>query len=85
MFIVGVLLGGVLVGGILYSQIQNRYVMGQNNGYVQGKYEVFEFLEKNVQNDLENAKKESDKFLDLKASRLQVVEINGIKTIFLQN
>lgn len=84
MFIVGLLLGGILVGGIMYHQIQNRFIIGQNNGYLTGKYEVMEFLEKNIQNDLEDAEKLESQFMDIKASRINIIKINGIKTISLE-
>lgn len=76
-------LGGTLVGFSMFSQIENRYEIGKNQGYLTGATDVFKFIQKNVKNNESNIK-ELGYFFDLKASRISVVEINGVKTLIIK-
>jgi hypothetical protein len=77
----GVFLGFTFATAILFPQIQNREAMGRNHGFTNGAFHVIRFLSKNLKSNKGKAGQETGQFLDLKATRLTVVKINGIKTI----
>lgn len=83
--ILGSLIGGGIVAIALFPQIENRYAMGVNTGYIQGGNDVIEFLDKHINNDIENRNlKNLETYLDHKISRISIVEIDGIKTVSIQ-
>lgn len=80
------LIGGVLASLILIPQIKNRYEMGYNNGYTTGKFEVMNFLKENVKNTQFTSEeiKAYYQYLSVKYASISVVEINGVKTIIVE-
>ena len=85
LILLGALLGGALVARLMYHQIQNRYDIGVNTGFISGGHHVITFIKSQVKNDISNKiSVDLGKYLDHKATRLSVVEINGIKTIVVE-
>jgi len=81
----GALVGAIITASLMYYQIQNRYDIGVNSGFIAGGQRIITFLKLHVKN--EEAAKNSialGKHLDHKATRLSVVEIDGIKTIIVK-
>ena len=54
MVLLGILIGAVITAFILYPQIQNRYKIGFNTGYIQGGNIVIEFLSENIHNNIQD-------------------------------
>lgn len=81
--VVSFVLGGLLVGLVLHSRIQTRYDNGFHNGFIQGGYEVIDFLDEHFEN--KDTKEVAPKaYLDFKATRISVVEIDGVATIHVE-
>ena len=83
---IGFALGGAFIGftlatAILLPQIQNREGIGRNHGFTSGAFHVIRFLKKNLLMNNADSGKKLGEFLDLKATRLVVIEINGVRTI----
>ena len=75
-------LGAVVATLILFSQIQNRYNVGYNDGKIDGGFRVLTFLKKSVQND--TIKKEviqTKKYLGVKYKGIYVIKIDGVETV----
>ena len=83
--VAGLFIGFTLATMFLYPQVQNRYKMGQNNGYISGAAHVMSFVAKSVapNKKLKDKVTKTNEFLDHKASRLSVVEINGVRTLWM--
>ncbi len=85
--LLGCALGGGIVATLMYPQIQNRYTIGVNTGYINGGNHIIDFLAKNISNKESSIETKKRKAIDLntylhhKASTISVVEIDGIKTI----
>ena len=79
------LIGSIITSFLFYSFIENQRNAGYNNGYITGKFEVLNFLKENIQNT--KFSKEEIKVLNqqlsVKYASISVVEINGIKTIII--
>ncbi len=81
----GALLGAAVVAGLLFHQIQNRYDIGVNSGFIAGGHHVITFLESHLKNDITSENSvDLGEYLDHKATRLSLVEINGVKTIIVK-
>lgn len=76
-FICGIVISSL----VLYSQIQNRYIIGKNCGKLEGEYRVLNFLKNNISNDTTLNIKQINKNLSIKCSSISIVEINGVQTI----
>lgn len=74
--------GACISGLFLWNQIENRYKIGHNAGILEGKFQMMDFLKKNVQNTSENTK-ELDIHFQVKYADISVIEINGIKTVII--
>ncbi len=85
--LLGCVLGGGIVATLMYPQIQNRYTMGVNTGYINGGNHIIDFLAKNINNQKSSNEPQKRKVIDLntylhhKVSTISVLEIDGVKTI----
>jgi len=43
-FLIGLFFGAVLTIATLWHQVENRYKMGQNNGYLEGSFDMAAIL-----------------------------------------
>jgi hypothetical protein len=83
--LLGCVIGGGMVATIMYHQINNRYTMGFNTGFIHGGNKIIEFLDTHIENELTGKKvKVLNKYLDHKVSRISVLNINGVKTITIK-
>jgi len=79
---IGLIVGSILTGLFLSQYISNQREQAHYKGTLNGKIELWEFLDKNIQNNSLNIElKETGKYYDFKDIRLSIVEINGVKTI----
>jgi len=85
---IGWLLAGFFVGfslasSILYSRLFQRSTSGQEAGFNDGAYHVIRFIRKmsRANAPLYSRAKETGEELDFKYTRLRQVEINGVRTI----
>ena len=79
---IGLIVGSILTGLFMSQFISSQRNQGRNEGVLNGKIEIWEFLDKNINNDSLNTElKETGKYYDFKDIRISVVEINGVETI----
>jgi len=79
---IGLIVGAILTGLFMSQFIYSQRNQGRNEGALNGKIEIWEFLDKNINNDSLNTElKETGKYYDFKDIRISVVEINGVETI----
>ena len=79
--LVGFILGTILTGSFLYQFISNQRNQGYNTDYLAGGFSIIKFLDKNIQNDLDNQITDLERYHQHKYVSISVVEINGVKTI----
>ncbi|MGZ2369464.1 hypothetical protein ACXR6G_06730 [Ancylomarina sp. YFZ004] len=83
--IIAFVLGGALASLILLPQIENRYTIGHNQGFLDGGFEVIGFLDENLQNTNEDKAIDLNKHLSFKYISISLVKINGVKTIIIKD
>lgn len=83
--IIAFILGAVLASLVLLPQIENRYTIGHNQGFLDGGFEVIHFLNENIQNANEDKAIDLNKHFPFKCTSISVVEINGVKTVIIKD
>jgi hypothetical protein len=78
----GFIVGSIFTGLFMSQFISSQRNQGRNEGALNGKIEIWEFLDKNIKIDSLNTElKETGKYYDFKDIRISVIEINGVETI----
>ena len=78
--VLGLFIGIISSGLITYKLIsKDKYEFGKHQGYIIGGMDVIKFLSHHFSNDQNNTK--VPLYFDFKDIRIQVKEINNIKTI----
>ena len=71
--LVGLFFGAALTAVVFWHQIENRYKMGQNNGYLSGSFDMAYFLQDHLNG------KEVDSY-GIKYFDIKPIETNGVRT-----
>ena len=79
--VAGIFIGFTFATMMLYPQIQNRYTMGQNNGYLSGAFKVINFLKTNFSDNSKQPLTDDHPFLNIKDATIEVFEKDGVRTL----
>jgi hypothetical protein len=74
--IIGLIFGSIISTSVLWHQIENRYDIGQNNGYLSGSFDMAYFLHDHLRGKKVDAY--GVKYFDIKP-----IEKNGVRTFVI--
>jgi len=73
--------GGLIASLVLTPYIKNQREFGYNNGYIDGKFVVFNFLDENLPEVI--PEDDTGPYLPIKDTAIHIIDVDGVKVVHL--